>query len=444
MKKILYYLVKVIVGLQKLGKGGTSFPGKFALSRKPEILSEFILPEKRIFVSGTNGKTTIANALAKLFTNLDQKVTHNKEGANMIQGITTTLFEAANSSYEITSDHLILEIDELSMPPVFKNIAPQTILLTNLFDDQVDRYGGKWKLAKILSEQLPSDITLYLNADDPTLVWLSQELKPRQTIFFGIREKALATVSDSNFQIDNSAFTNERCPVCKKELIYRERYYESLGKFNCSCGFKSPKLDFMADKINLATGSFFVDEQLYQMPHQQLYFVYNMLAVITYALLQKVDPSQIAAELATKVIVPGRFEYLDFNQNQAWLNLVKNPAALNQSLEFIENELKQADLDTCNVYLALNNRPADGLDISWLKQGRFDWLKQESLNKIYLMGDLSQEVASLLLELEFPESKIEVVDNIEKTINQEKQNPYQNYFLSNVTILNQVRSAILK
>ncbi len=438
MSKGLYYIVKLIINIQKLGKGGTSFPGKFALSRKPDVLANFTLPDNRVFISGTNGKTSTANSLAKLFEQTGRKITHNAQGANMLQGITTTFFQKANSKYQIKSDHLIIEIDELTMPLVFKYVSPKSLIITNLFDDQIDRYGGKWALAKTLSEQLPKDITLYINGDDPTLIWLCQQLKPRKVIYFGLRKTEL-----QKNKIDSSS-NQEICPRCQRELHYEKKFYDSIGKFSCDCGFKSHELDYEAKDIDLENGSFNVNEQIYHMPYQQIYLIYNMLAVIAYASENGIKTKQISESLSQKINIAGRFEYLDFNEKQAWLNLVKNPAGLNQSLDFLDRELIKLEDMSANIFIAFNNKPADGLDTSWIKQSNFNLLKKQSVHKIYLAGDLKDEMAKVFSDLNFDKNKIVMIEHVEDIIKTEKQNSYQNYFISNFTMLNEVRNAIVK
>ena len=160
MTKFVYYLTSLISKLQKIKGGGTSFPGKVALRLKPDILGEFKIPEQRVFISGTNGKTSTANYLAEVFRQTGQSVCHNAAGANLKQGIVSSLLQNSDSSLRIKSDVLILEIDELTMLNVFPELNPQHLILTNLFTDQIDRFGDKWQLATTLSEKLPKDDTL--------------------------------------------------------------------------------------------------------------------------------------------------------------------------------------------------------------------------------------------------------------------------------------------
>ncbi|NLJ70276.1 MAG: DUF1727 domain-containing protein [Clostridiaceae bacterium] len=442
MTKIVYYITSLIGKLQKIKGGGTSFPGKLALSLKPDILNEFEIPEHRVFISGTNGKTSTANDLANVFRKAGQSVCNNAAGANLKQGIVTSLLENSDSNLRVKSDILIIEIDEMTMLNVFPELNPQHLLLTNLFTDQIDRFGDKWQLAKKLGEKLPRGLTLYINGDDPVLVWLARQIDPEKVVYYGLA----ADYSDDNSKIK---FQPEKCPYCNAELNYERRYYDSLGKFNCECGFKSPSLDYIAEDIDLPEQEFIVEKQIYRMAYPQLYLVYNMLAVITYAREANLSADLIAQVLSEQRETAGRFEYLDFNQHQAWLNLVKNPAGINQSLIYLEHQLNSVidNNKQINLLLGFNNTFADGQDSSWLKQADFELLQSDNLAAIYLTGSLQKHVYKLLKKTGISENKIHLVpeqDQLAHAICEMQQSNLPGYFLVNFTMLEPVRTSIIK
>lgn len=439
MGKTIFYLSKFIIWLQKHSAGGTSFPGKIALRYKPNLFEEFTLPEQRVFVSGTNGKTSTANFIANIFLKAGQEVCHNTKGANMLQGIATALLKESNSHYQVDVDSLVIEIDELTMPKVFKQVSPHTIIMTNLFNDQIDRYGDKRKLAVKLSKELPVDIRLFVNGDDPTLVWLANQLNPEKVFFFGLDPEF---IFENNFNVEKK----ELCPNCGKSLNYSKRYYDSLGKFNCTCGFASPDLNFIAKNIDLEKESFTVEGQVYLMAYNQLYLVYNMLSAIAYTLEEKINKELISRVLSERIQIMGRFEYLEFNQHKAWLNLVKNPAGLNQSLSFISNELEIAKEKEykLNVFLSFNNKAVDGVDDSWLEDVDFFILADDKISKVYIAGDLSDKIYGLLEKANIASNKIHCVTKMSESIEQMKASDLPGYFLTNVTMLASVRNNILE
>ncbi|HHU53829.1 MAG TPA: DUF1727 domain-containing protein [Clostridiaceae bacterium] len=442
MTKFVYYLTLLIGKLQRIKGGGTSFPGKVALRMKPDILKEFKIPEHHVFISGTNGKTSTANYLAEVFRQTGQSVCHNAAGANLKQGIVSSLLQNSDSSLRIKSDVLILEIDELTMLNVFPELNPQHLILTNLFTDQIDRFGDKWQLATTLSEKLPQGMTLYVNGDDPVLVWLTQQINPKKVVYYGLT--AEYSIADTK-----TKFQTEKCPYCNSKLNYEQRYYDSLGKFSCECGFKSPNLDYIAEDIDLIEQQFTVNYQTYRMAYPQLYLVYNMLTVVAYAQETGISIDLIAKVLSEQTETEGRFEFLSFNKHSAWLNLVKNPAGINQSLTYLEQQLTSATENNqkINLLLAFNNMYVDGLDSTWLEQADFELLQSDNLAAIYLAGSLQNIVCELLKKSGIPENIIVLIpeqEQLTQAISEMRQSDLPGYFLTNFTMLEPVRTSILK
>ena len=81
-------------------------------------------------------------------TNLE--VTVNREGANMLQGVTTVAVNAANLRGELDDDLLVIEVDEGAFPYAIPEIAPDVVVVHNVFRDQLDRYGELNKVAAAL------------------------------------------------------------------------------------------------------------------------------------------------------------------------------------------------------------------------------------------------------------------------------------------------------
>jgi len=54
--------------LKMLGRNATYLPGKVALKISKDFLGHLKMPETVICVTGTNGKTTVSNLLASVFT----------------------------------------------------------------------------------------------------------------------------------------------------------------------------------------------------------------------------------------------------------------------------------------------------------------------------------------------------------------------------------------
>jgi UDP-N-acetylmuramyl tripeptide synthase len=104
------------------------------------------------------------------------------QGANLINGLVTALLDNTSLIGQLDADYAILEVDENVLPLVLRSCQPQFILGLNLFRDQLDRYGEvdtisqRWQKA---IAPLPTDTVVILNADDPTLSRLGQQLLKR-------------------------------------------------------------------------------------------------------------------------------------------------------------------------------------------------------------------------------------------------------------------------
>ncbi len=190
--------LSIIFRLFNLGNGST-WPGHIALNTNKHFISDVLKnsPMKIIVIAGTNGKTTTAKIIRTILEKNGKKVLQNESGANLLNGIASTLILSSNSFGKIDADYLVLEVDENVLPLLLKEITPNYIILLNLFRDQLDRYGevrtiaNKWRTA--LHQETPSPdgsdkgdqlldsggmgggeekSVLILNADDPEIAWL--------------------------------------------------------------------------------------------------------------------------------------------------------------------------------------------------------------------------------------------------------------------------------
>ncbi|MFM7579343.1 MAG: Mur ligase family protein, partial [Microcystaceae cyanobacterium] len=181
--------VTAVVRSLRLGAASV-LPGEISRRLHPRLLPLLFAQVKQgvILVVGTNGKTTTSLFLRTILENQGLKVTHNATGANLINGLVTALLADANLVGRLNSDYAILEVDENILPLVLKDCRPRVILALNLFRDQLDRYGEvdtisrRWQAA---IAPLPQETTIVLNADDPTLSHLGQQLQQR-VCYFGL------------------------------------------------------------------------------------------------------------------------------------------------------------------------------------------------------------------------------------------------------------------
>src|ERR1035437_3228112 len=144
--------ISKISTILNLGNGST-WPGHIALSLNPNFVNQILKKSrtKIILVTGTNGKTTTAKLLQTIFEENNRTVFLNSSGANLLNGIASSIISKSTLLGNINFDYAIFEVDENTLPQITNIIEPDFIVALNLFRDQLDRYGEintvakKWK-----------------------------------------------------------------------------------------------------------------------------------------------------------------------------------------------------------------------------------------------------------------------------------------------------------
>ena len=337
----------VVKGL-RLGAASV-LPGEIARRLHPRLLPLLCGQVRRgvILVVGTNGKTTTSLLLRTILERQGAKVTHNTTGANLINGLITALLADANLFGTLKADYAILEVDENILPLVLKDCRPRAILALNLFRDQLDRYGEvdtisrRWQGA---ISPLPTDTLVILNADDPTLSHLGQQL-PQRVVYFGLSEPELY-LEEIPHAVDSIY-----CPKCGASLDYRGVYLSHLGDFSCpSCGFKKSNPAFHShDWPQILIG---------------VYNKYNTLAAGLVAQELGIKDREIFETVQGFKAAFGRAEELEIEGKKVRILLSKNPVGMNETIRAVADILQKEKSST--TLLVLNDRIPDGTDVSWI------------------------------------------------------------------------------
>lgn len=341
--------LSILSQIFNLGNGST-WPGHIALKLNKHFIRDIIHKNNLqiIVVAGTNGKTTTSLMIKTILEQNGKKTIHNFSGANLLNGLASTLLLSTNIQGFIKADAAIFEVDENALPLVLKEISPTYLVLLNLFRDQLDRYGevrsikNRWQKA---FETISDQTTFIINADDPELGSLFNShfklnRKPaNRIIFFGLRnisgKKTTEHASDSTY-----------CPNCGTKLIYQSISYSHLGNWSCNnCKLKRPKLDFDHSPF-------------YPLPG--LYNQYNTLAAVCVGQESGFTNEQIKKGLRKIKPAFGRQEVIGVDGKKVQIFLSKNPTSFNESLKTI------VGLKAKNLVLILNDRIPDGRDVSWI------------------------------------------------------------------------------
>ncbi len=358
--------------------GGTTLPGDVARLIDPHVLRKLSRDLKygAIVITGTNGKTTTTRLITWLLEGAGHRVVSNRSGANLIFGVTAATLASANGAGRLRADWGVFEIDEASLPKAIDEIQPRAALVLNLFRDQLDRYGELESIAKKIESALatlPTGGTALLNADDPRVAEIGSNLN-HPPLWFGLDD---TTVAEHELPHAADART---CPRCGASLIFDAVYVGHDGVYRCPNGdFQRPTPDITATDIKLdgfdnvamtAHSTKAKQDQRIAFPMGGLYNAYNVLAAYSAGITVGLDPDYIAQRLQNFRAAFGRQERMEFRGRHLNLVLSKNPAGFNETLR------TAVDLaNGHNFLIALNDRKADGTDVSWIWDVDFERLK---------------------------------------------------------------------
>lgn len=424
MKKILYYISLLsakaamkLIKLQGMSKG-TSAPGIVAMKICPDFIKQAASYNKKkiITVTGTNGKTTTTGLLAHIIKENGEKIIHNTEGANMLSGIAAAL--AANTGFNTNSDYLIFESDEAYLRRLYNFLTADYLVVTNLFRDQLDRYGELDITYKKIKEAISKNekLKVFINADDPTLEGIAEN---NEKIYFGL------SYVDYNYKTGNSKAPSENttCPKCSKQLIYDKRFYAHIGNYHCECGYKRCEPDYSAmAKIYDENSEIFVKykgkNEIFTLNLPGLYNVYNALGAIAVSLELGISPNIIRHALRTYSSVFGRAQTTKINGKKALIQLIKNPVGASEVIRQIQG------FEKSKLLIILNDNYADGRDVSWIWDADFEALADYK-EKIVVSGKRANDAALRLKYAGVDSSLITVEENIQKALNLACENTKQ-------------------
>ncbi len=464
---------KATRGLLRIAKrGGTTVPGRAAMVFDKNILAKVSENMDTIIVTGTNGKTTtcrmLEQALSKSLEGTDKTVLANKSGANLLKGVTAEFTANATFTGKPKSQYAIIECDEGALKQVAPLVKPKVILVTNLFRDQLDRYGEvthTLEHIRIGIEKVPK-ATICLNADCSLVSSLAKDI-PNEVIYYGIDcpygDQSDPEISDAKY-----------CINCGTEYEYDYHTYAHLGGFKCpKCGYKRHATDVAVtsvDKLTAkgteltmefsdsATGGrvpcrgnsdneYKRDKEPVPLSRKQehvlvglpaIYNVYNAVGAIcayTAAGFERADIIKSLAETGTSF---GRMETFKLDGVDVQMILVKNPAGCNQAINYVTSIEEDKTVAVC-----LNDRTADGHDISWIWDAEYERIAEDDrIKNIIVSGDRAEDIGLRLKYGGVDESRIEIVKGWDNLINRMKQSDNPVFVLPNYTSMTSLRAPL--
>ncbi len=365
--------------------GGTSIVGVVAQRVYPEIIKHLAteLEYGSVMITGTNGKTTTSNFIAAILRDGGLRVWRNREGSNLMRGVASSLVIRAQPDGHLRRSGKaisILEVDEAALLQLVQVMQPRVVVVTNLFRDQLDRYGevnsiiAQWKQTVA---NLPPETTLVLNADDPTIAQLAASFTGK-VLYYGIDDLSLDLLTQQDSSERHQAIDTRSCPICGHEYVYDAQFYSHMGHYHCPhCGYTRPQPDVRVtqahvdsfDRLRIQVDALDQQHEL-TIPLPGLYNIYNALAAIAAALTLNVDWEPIVTGIEQSKPVFGRGERIQADGKTMRLLLAKNPTGFNEVLRTLFSENITRD-----ILLVLNDNIADGQDISWIWDVDFERIK---------------------------------------------------------------------
>ena len=426
--KILNLILKIC------HKNGGNFLGKIAFDLNPEIFKYFKVNCPVIAVSATNGKTMTNNCIGYTLKMAGNKVVSNVEGNNMETGILSTLLKNCTLTGKIKADYLVFEVDESYIPVVFKDFRLDTLVILNFFRDQLDRNGEVESLILRINEFLKTyNGNLILNNDDPNVARLGHANPNYSNVYY--------------FSVDKYKFATEQikeagegkfCPFCKTRLEYEYYQYSHVGKFKCpNCNFGDNEIYKLATNVDLKNRCFDIDGNTYKINGNSIYLIYNYTAVYSVCSLYDISNDIVKKSFSTFALNNGRLEEIKIHSVPTIINLAKNPTGSNVSLRILNEDDSKKEL-----LFVLNDKIADGFDVSWIWDINFNNLN--NVSRIITSGTRAYDIAIRIKTSGFPAEKIEAYLNLEDAIKAFYKTDVKKYVIANYTSLQPTRHELKK
>lgn len=381
---------------RRLGRGGgTAIAGVVAERVDPHVVARLARQAGAgsIAVTGTNGKTTTALMLSRIVSAAGLSPLHNRSGSNMMRGIAAALVEEAALSGAIRDAARrvsILEVDEAVLPQLVRAASPQVIVFTNLFRDQLDRYGEVDTVAKAWERALAAaspQTTLVLNADDPAVAHLGRSA-PGRVLYYGIDD------ASAGGEAEQHASDFRTCLECSGELAYTATFYGHVGHWRCpSCGNARLAPDVRVERVTASDEATRIDMTLadgaltIDLPMSGLYNAYNAVAAAAGAHALGLPRDAIVSALGAFSAAFGRQERFEIDGRDVRVLLGKNPTGLNQVLRTVA-----ARDGAKHLLFFLNDGLADGRDISWIWDADYE-LVQPGAASVLAAGTRAEDLA---------------------------------------------------
>lgn len=271
---------------------GTNLPGVVALKIDPQFLAHIrgIDPERTIFITGTNGKSTTTNLLYRSLTEAGFRVISNLDGANMTTGVAVPLLRKSSLAGRVRCDYLVMETDERYVARIRKQIPAKYLCVTNIQKDQVQRNGEPAFIRKKIQQAIGPDMTVFVNQDEPNAYALANAGAQR-VVRYGVEPHSESFSKEADF-----FSVSMPCPVCHSGIHFHTYNIDNTGPFHCpACGFGNEQTpDYQARDVSFTREQFTLNGHVYPFHYNMPQFLYSYTLAACAALELGVAPEIIA------------------------------------------------------------------------------------------------------------------------------------------------------
>lgn len=378
----------------------TALPGLILERFFPGIVKRiFNRFDKIILVTGTNGKTTTTHTICYLLQQNGLKTITNPSGSNLIRGIISAIIDRMDILGRVDAQIGVFEMEEGSIRKITKFLSsPDIIVVTNIFRDQLDAYGEIDKTYKYIKEAVEGskDPILILNGDDFRVADLKNYTR-NKIIEVQVDPQYISQIKlEKNPFPDRHSSNTEHVGQSEKFIIKNVKIAQDL----------SVTFDLYGDVKNFLGN------------HIKVPGLHNAinaaLAILT--VREILSSSNINLNLEGFNAVFGRGEIIELKDQKNDINktfqilLAKNPAGMNLNLHLLAN----CPLQDAAVLILLNDKIADGRDVSWIWDVDFRLLKIFDPSCIYIGGTRRWDMA---VRLKYEGLKVKpenIFDDLEK------------------------------
>ncbi|CCE54003.1 MAG: MurT ligase domain-containing protein [Corynebacterium casei] len=325
------------------GRGaGGMIGGLVARAIDPNIMAQLAGERPAVLVTGTNGKSTTTRMLAAAMRTKYQVAT-NDGGDNMDAGIVSALMAGADAS------HIVLEVDELHVPHVAKSINTQALVLLNLSRDQLDRVGEINKIERALRGAVEDnpDMLVIANCDDVLMTSVAYDA-----------ENVIWVSAGAGWFGDSVS-----CPRTGGHIVRTSDDWYAVKKLADGREFRRPTPIWAVDDNGMVTPTGEKELNLSLPGRANRGNATQAVSAAVEAFEVNLDDAIAAAEQVADVA--GRYSTIHRGNHEIRLLLAKNPAGWQEALSMID---RSAD----GLVIATNGQVADGVDMSWLWDVKFE------------------------------------------------------------------------